>query len=839
MTFPCKIQIVVYILRFLSKIMRTRLISAIPAVITAILFFPTTGRGNSPQYEVNPFSFAVEDSVFGYGSGLFAIDLNGDTLLDFTYRSVTHLYAYDHYGSLIWKKPISYPGVNINVYGSKHGAVDVDGDGQIEVVALNDSNRVIVLNGSDGSVETSFVIPAGPFQKAGCIAVANFRGEGDRDIAVQTVDVTEEGHGIEYYLNRSIVAFRMDTQEELWRVVQDRDPGNGIYEGYWGPAHGTFQLADVDEDGKDEIVGGNMVDNDGRVIDLGYPRGWIKYDDVYGFVDHLDAIAVGDYRPDLPGLEWVVCEEDWFDGPTEYYAWNTTLMSKDGILWRKKTPDFPETYNEPQQTAGGNFSLLKPFDEIWVSSRLPNISQGYDSQRPWVFETSGEQIAAYSTKTTLPPGFNSHENGNGEGIEPSCTIDWCGGKKEYLAAKARHVSGNIGVLDAMTGAAVWSTVDSIPSVQANSFYVADVCGDTREEILIHDRADGKIKIYWNGNSNTNQPKPSKWGDPLYRRIKQNYNLYSTGGYTYGDYPLVSNIRMDSITTTAIKISWDTDQASNSKIAYGLTSNYGQETIKEPLLVTSHAVRISGLLPNKPYHFQIESANPYHKAGLSKDSTFHTLPVFVEIKICLEGPYKASGDTMNTALNASGYIPKTSPYPEDPRTVSTVPSNVVDWVLIQLRAKADSATVAFRSAFVNKNGMVVAENGLETKIEMNAVEGYYFIVIKHRNHLAVMGAEHVELKNSGAILFDFTLNKNQYYGTDACKELRPNLWGLWAGDINQDKQITTMDYTSWYNSARIGDYGYKLTDMNFDGQVTTIDYTLWYNNTRLGASSKVP
>jgi len=796
-------------------------------------------RADLPRYAANPFTFAVEDSVYGYGCGLFAVDLNGDTLPDFTYRSITHLFAYDHYGTLMWKKPISYPGVNINVYGSKHGAADLDGDGQIEVAALNDSNRVIVLNGLDGSVEKTFVVSVDPYQKAGCIAVANFRGEGDRDIVVQTVDVVEEGHGMEYYLNRSILAIRMDTQEELWRVGQDRDPGNGIYEGYWGPAHGAFQLADVDEDGKDEIVGGNMIDDDGRVIDLGYPRGWIKYDDVYGFVDHLDAVAVGDYRPDLPGLEWSVCEEDWFDGPTEYYAWNTTLMSKDGILWRKKTLDFPETFNEPQQAVGGNFSLSKSFDEIWVSSRLPNIGQGYDSQRPWVFDGSGEQIAAYSTNTTLPSGFNSHENGNGEGIEPSCTIDWYGGKKEYLAARARHVSGNIGVLDAMSGTAVWSTVDSIPSVKANSFYVADVSGDAREEIVVHDQADGKIKIYRNGNSNPNQPKPSKWDDPLYRRIKQNYNLYSSGGYTYGDYPLISEIRIDSITTNSVKISWDTDQPSGTQAKYGFTSDYGQVTPYDPSLVASHVVRIQGLLPNRPYHFQIESENRYHKLGLSKDTTFQTLPVYAEVKVFLEGPYSASGDTMGMALLTNGYLPKTSPYSEDSRTVATIPADVVDWVLIQLRAKADSAAVVSRSVFVKKNGTVVAENGIETKIEMNAVEGYYFIVIRHRNHLAVMSAEHVELKNSGTILYDFTRNKNQYYGTDACKELEPSLWGLWAGDINQDKQITTMDYTSWYNSARVGDSGYRVTDINFDGQVTTMDYTLWYNNARLGASSKVP
>ena len=58
-------------------------------------------------------------------------------------------------------------------------------------------------------------------------------------------------------------------------------------------------------------------------------------------------------------------------------------------------------------------------------------------------------------------------------------------------------------------------------------------------------------------------------------------------------------------------------------------------------------------------------------------------------------------------------------------------------------------------------------------------------------------------------------------------------------VNRDGQVTTSDYTAWYNSARLGETGYLDTDMNMDGQVTTADYTLWYNNARIGAASQVP
>jgi hypothetical protein len=63
--------------------------------------------------------------------------------------------------------------------------------------------------------------------------------------------------------------------------------------------------------------------------------------------------------------------------------------------------------------------------------------------------------------------------------------------------------------------------------------------------------------------------------------------------------------------------------------------------------------------------------------------------------------------------------------------------------------------------------------------------------------------------------------------------------MYAGDINQDGEITTADYTAWYNSARAAESGYKTTDLNMDGEVTTADYTIWYNNARAAASSNVP
>lgn len=206
------------------------------------------------------------------------------------------------------------------------------------------------------------------------------------------------------------------------------------------------------------------------------------------------------------------------------------------------------------------------------------------------------------------------------------------------------------------------------------------------------------------------------------------------------------------------------------------------------------------------------------------------------KIFLEGIYN-SGE-MDTTLKANGYIPLTSPYTEDPSTVSSIPLNTVDWVLLQLVDKNDDTNVLYsKSLFLRNDGFIMDENGIIQPL-INKTADDYYIVVKHRNHLSAMSKNVVEL-NSSSTLYDFTADSAMYYGSNGTKELGDGKWGMWTGDINQDGQVTTSDYTQWYNSARAGDSGYNTCDINLDGQVTTSDYTLWYNCARAGAASTKP
>jgi len=214
-------------------------------------------------------------------------------------------------------------------------------------------------------------------------------------------------------------------------------------------------------------------------------------------------------------------------------------------------------------------------------------------------------------------------------------------------------------------------------------------------------------------------------------------------------------------------------------------------------------------------------------------------VFAKAKVFLQGRYQADVNNMTTSLNDGGHIPLSSPYSEAARTVASIPNGATDWMLIQLRSNYDGAVVSQQSVFLKADGSLVEPDGTAENIGLlNVVNGNYYILLRHQNHLAVMSAAAQALNRTGATLYDFSIGAN-LYGSAGATLLEENVYGMWSGDINQDGQITTSDYTLWYNSARAGDSGYQITDVNGDGQVTTSDYTIWYNNARAGASSSVP
>ena len=86
-------------------------------------------------------------------------------------------------------------------------------------------------------------------------------------------------------------------------------------------------------------------------------------------------------------------------------------------------------------------------------------------------------------------------------------------------------------------------------------------------------------------------------------------------------PKISHVQV-AVTDTRAAISWNTNEASNSLVKYGLNNRYGQN-IGNNLLVTNHKVILKNLNAGKQYHYQINSKDSNNNAASTKDIRFKT------------------------------------------------------------------------------------------------------------------------------------------------------------------------------------------------------------------------
>ncbi|MBI4547790.1 MAG: IPT/TIG domain-containing protein [Ignavibacteriae bacterium] len=235
-------------------------------------------------------------------------------------------------------------------------------------------------------------------------------------------------------------------------------------------------------------------------------------------------------------------------------------------------------------------------------------------------------------------------------------------------------------------------------------------------------------------------------------------------------------------------------------------------------------------------FPITVSNPSPGGGTSNVQPFTVNNPIVNVKLLLQGPYNGSG--MNTTLNNDGLIPLNQPYNTPPwnyagtESVTVIPNNVADWVLVELRSGTTSSTTAARrAAFITSDGFLVDTDGTSPVEFFNASAGNYYIVIWHRNHLAIMSANTIVV-NDTTTLYDFTTGVSKYFGNDA-KSLHGGTFGMYAGDFSVDGFIDAADFVGPDNDVFLS--GYRRSDLNMDGFIDGSDFVYPDNNVFKGTN----
>jgi hypothetical protein len=430
---------------------------------------------------------AEEDTSQG---GIIATDVNGDQQLDILVTRADSIAAYSLTEGELWKKTAN---INLSAQAEHEGlpgsqgpgmqAGDIDQDGQIEVLYLTAENSLEVLAGDSGKLKYQAELPAvdSAFNRWEHAIIADFTGQGDNDILLQASQDTDKK---DYIRDNVQAAFKIADlissgaqARPLWRT-----------EKFVSLSHGSAKVIDLDQDGKDEVVGATILNSQGQEL----------YTAEIGNTSfpHIDAIAIDDIDPNRPGLEVVI--------PEETGKKRVILFDEEGTIWsdrhREKTDD-----DDGDKVSIGNFDPDSPGLEMWF--------RGNESAHFTALSATGQLIASYRFTDYRPEQWSE------KGLEVINRIRWTGEAKDYIVAKERHEAGDVGIFDALTG----QLIAQFPA-QTERLYIADVGGDWREEIIILEK--DSLKIIQNANPNPNPNQPKLWEQAHYRRQKMTWNYYS-------------------------------------------------------------------------------------------------------------------------------------------------------------------------------------------------------------------------------------------------------------------------------------------------------------------------
>jgi hypothetical protein len=321
-------------------------------------------------YRENPFVIrldipAPQDSA----GGILVADLDNDGHMDYVVTVPGHVAAYANDGTKLWvlktdvvvggsSEREGLPGHN----GPGVAAGDVDDDGRCEVLFLTRESTLHVIDGQTGR-EMAAARPPHPdgAERWEVAMLADFRGTGgDHDVLLQATN--KDGYRMGKFLAAYSVAAVLRGGKPLWQT-----------DGFIGCAHNSARLADLDGDGRDEVLGATILSPDGTLVARAIP-------DRY----HMDSVFVADVRPDRPGLEVVLLEEG---------SNHVQVLGCDGPLWRAHFKR-----QEPQNAAIGRFRKSSEEVFIWCRSRYN------EHQKPFVFDSSGKKIFDYRMDDVAPAG---------------------------------------------------------------------------------------------------------------------------------------------------------------------------------------------------------------------------------------------------------------------------------------------------------------------------------------------------------------------------------------------------------------------------------------------------
>ncbi|ULT58193.1 rhamnogalacturonan lyase [Neobacillus drentensis] len=448
---------------------------------------------NKPEGGISPdgvsYTYNANDASVGDvdGDGEYEIILKWDPTNSHDnahkgYTGNVYLDAYKLNGSHLWRIDLG-KNIRAGAHYTQFLVYDLDGDGKAEIACKTADGTIDGLGKVIGDIDADYRNNDG-FILEGPEYLTIFEGTTGKELVTTDYDPPrgrgsdwgdDEGNRVDrflaciayldgqrpslvmcrgYYTRAVLVAYNWRDGEltKIWKF-DSLEPGN---EGYSGQGNHSVSVADVDDDGKDEIIYGScVIDHNGTGL---YTTG----------LGHGDAIHVGNLIPRRPGLEIFQVHETPQDNGTEIHDAKTGE-----ILW-----GIPSV----EDVGRGMAADIDPRYEgveVWSSTHWKTGGAG-------LYSSSGEKISDVN-----PQSFNF-------------AIWWDGDLLRELLDHDYDIETGIGVgkidkWDYENGRLVnLLTVGGTRSnngTKGNPCLQADILGDWREEVIWRTDDSTALRIY--------------------------------------------------------------------------------------------------------------------------------------------------------------------------------------------------------------------------------------------------------------------------------------------------------------------------------------------------------
>lgn len=490
----------------------------------------TTLNGETVTYSANDASIADLD-----GDGEYEIILkwnpsNAKDNSQSGYTSNVYIDAYEMDGTRLWRVDLG-KNIRAGAHYTQFIAYDLNGDGKAEVgmktadgtvagdgtvignssadyrnskgYILSGPEYYTLFEGSTGKILTTidYIPQRGTVSSWG----DNYGNRVDRFLAGVGYLNGQSPYLIiarGYYTRTVIVAYRYKSGELIRQWTFDTNSSTNKGQGFEGQGNHSLSIADVDNDGSDEIVYGSLiVDSNGSSLNC-------------TGLGHGDALHVGDFDPSISGIEIF------------------------------------QVHEEYPNSAGTQMRSASSGSQIWGISSNSDVGRGVIAN----MSAKHKYYIAWSSQGMFDKNGNKIDNSGGTGnITPNFAIWWDGDLYRELldGNKINKWSDDTNGLNRIQ---TFSGVSSINGSKNNPSLQADIFGDWKEEVMyplsdssalrimistsvssnklytwMHD-TQYRCAVAWQNVGYNQPPHPSFYVGPDMQTPSQP-NVYTVGNYT--------------------------------------------------------------------------------------------------------------------------------------------------------------------------------------------------------------------------------------------------------------------------------------------------------------------